>query len=138
MEKTNIFEKLNEAEIDPKVKIIRIKLFESTGFEYHAAEIAEKVQSHVHFKGDEIYHIIQGHGKMLQGKVNKKGKEYLTEWEEPFEVKEGDVFRIPAGHAHCLENTGDSPMVIVFVCPRGLLENDRIVVNNAPEAAVKH
>lgn len=58
---------------------------------------------HRHHLSEELYHVTAGHGVMLLG-------------ERRFVVSPGDTVAIPPGMAHCLENTGDSPLVVLCAC----------------------
>ncbi len=128
----NVHEALKEAKEDETVKIRLVPVAEGKDIGYHVAEIKEKVQAHVHTRGDELYHILKGEGTMHVGEVIFEGNEIVkVEWEKPMKVKEHDVFNIPEGYAHCLENTGSVPLVIGFICPHShLTEEDRVVVEN--------
>lgn len=59
--------------------------------------------THRHATTEEIYHIASGHGVMFLG-------------DDVFEVYEGDTICIPPGTAHCIENTGDTPLKILCAC----------------------
>lgn len=52
---------------------------------------------HVHEDAEEIYHIIDGRGKMIIG-------------EEEFEIEPGDTFIIPSHKMHSTINTGNIPI----------------------------
>ena len=62
-----------------------------------------KTLLHQHRLTEEIYHITQGRGVMTLG-------------ERVFEVLRGDSVCIPPGTAHCIENTGAIPLILLCCC----------------------
>ncbi|MDD5337075.1 MAG: cupin domain-containing protein [Candidatus ainarchaeum sp.] len=126
-------EKLSKAPLDKKVGIRHIILYSGKSWSYHLAEVRSLVNPHVHFKGDEIYYVIEGSGRMHVGYVAQGQKNYTAKWEAPLEVKAGDAFIIPPAYAHSLQNTGSMPIVIIFRCPPGhLSDKDRFAVKSKP------
>ena len=62
-----------------------------------------RTQLHGHEKTEELYHITAGEGRMtLAG--------------EQFSVATGDTVCISPGTAHCIENTGQTNLVILCCC----------------------
>lgn len=61
------------------------------------------VGRHYHVETEEVYYVLAGSGVMTVG-------------EERRAVATGDAVFIPRGHAHTLENTGQTPMTIILVC----------------------
>jgi mannose-6-phosphate isomerase-like protein (cupin superfamily) len=60
---------------------------------------------HRHLKSDEIYHILEGDGRMYQAG-------------EEFDVIDGDTVYIPSGTLHRIRNTGSIPLrIFCFCCP---------------------
>ncbi|HEY0378771.1 MAG TPA: cupin domain-containing protein [Pyrinomonadaceae bacterium] len=62
-----------------------------------------RVGQHHHVETEEVYYILEGSGLMTVGAESR-------------EVSAGDAVFIPRGHAHTLENTGQTPMTILLVC----------------------
>ncbi len=58
---------------------------------------------HRHRATEEIYHFTAGRGAMTLGG-------------ETFPVAAGDTVCIAPGMPHCVENTGDAPLVILCAC----------------------
>jgi len=58
---------------------------------------------HRHQVTEELYHITAGEGLMKLG-------------ERRYEVARGDTVCIPPGTPHCIENTGDLPLVLLCMC----------------------
>lgn len=137
MKTKNIGKSLNEALLDPEVGIRHISVADMGGIGYHVAEISKGVNAHVHRKGKETYHVLEGSGKMYVGKVTFDGETPVkVAWEKPVNVEKDDVFIIDEGYAHSLQNTGGKPLRISFICPDEHLTTDRYVVDNP--AAKKH
>ena len=61
------------------------------------------VGRHHHVLTEEVYYIVEGSGLMTVGA-------------ETSAVGAGDAVFIPRGHAHTLENTGQTPMTTLLVC----------------------
>ncbi len=61
------------------------------------------VGRHHHLETEEVYYILEGGGAMTVGAETRA-------------VGPGDAVFIPRGHAHTLENTGQTPMTILLVC----------------------
>lgn len=58
---------------------------------------------HRHRRTEEIYYVTAGKGRMTLG-------------ERQFEILAGDCVCINPGVAHCVENTGAQPLVILCAC----------------------
>jgi oxalate decarboxylase/phosphoglucose isomerase-like protein (cupin superfamily) len=135
MELGNIYKKLKEVKMDLAVGIKHTLVVEGDLIGYHVAEISggTRVKAHFHTKGDEIYHVLKGMGRMYVGRTRKEGEMIITDWEAK-DVKKDDVFNIPEGYAHSLENVKeDESLIIGFICPHSHVKEDRTVINNPPE-----
>ena len=62
-----------------------------------------KTLLHWHRSSEELYHVTAGQGLMTLG-------------EQQFEILPGDTVAIAPMTAHCVENTGDEPLVILCCC----------------------
>jgi len=58
---------------------------------------------HRHARTEEIYHFTRGRGSMTLG-------------DERLDVQAGDTVCIPPGKAHCVDNTGSEPLVLLCAC----------------------
>jgi len=127
MKVTNIFEALKVAKKDEAVGIRSIRLSGDDDFAVYGAQIdgLKRIGAHYHTKGNEIYQVIDGEGKMHIGNPKEDGK---VEWLEPLEVKTGDCFTIYEGQVHQLENIAPEDLIIIFACPYSHISTDRIVV----------
>ena len=63
----------------------------------------QKTCLHRHGVSEELYHITCGEGRMTLGR-------------DAFAIAAGDTVRIPPGTPHCVENTGDAPLLILCCC----------------------
>ena len=73
-----------------------------------------RVGRHHHLETEEVYYILNGHGRMTIG-------------DEVREVASGDAVFIPRGNTHTLENTGAEPMTLLLVCgPAYSLQDHRM------------
>ena len=66
---------------------------------------------HRHRCTEELYHILSGNGRMQLA-------------EENFDVVAGDTICIPPGTAHCIENLGDKPLVLLCCCSPAYSHDD--------------
>lgn len=66
---------------------------------------------HRHRQSEEIYHVTQGRGRMTLGN-------------ETFTVVTGDSILIAPGTAHCVANTGDTPLHILCCCAPAYAHED--------------
>ncbi len=73
--------------------------------------IRNKTLLHRHNKTEEIYHIKEGTGRMTLG--NKD-----------FTVAPNDTICIKPGTAHCIENIGEKPLVLLCCCVPGYSHED--------------
>lgn len=72
---------------------------------------------HRHVVTEELYHFTAGTGVMILG-------------EERFAVHPGDTICIPPGTAHCVENTGSDPLVILCSCSPAYAHDDTELLGN--------
>ncbi len=84
----------------------------------HAQSFAEAIVApgaktllHRHHVTEEIYYITQGAGCMTLGA-------------QVFAVTVGDTVCIAPGAAHCIENTGDTPLKILCACAPAYAHED--------------
>lgn len=66
---------------------------------------------HRHLRTEEIYHFTRGRGSMTLGG-------------ERLQVRAGDTVCIPPGLAHCVENTGAEPLVLLCACSPAYSHDD--------------
>ena len=71
----------------------------------------QTTQLHRHLSSEELYHITAGSGIMTRG-------------DELFPVQTGDTICISPGTAHCIENTGDTELVILCSCSPAYADSD--------------
>jgi mannose-6-phosphate isomerase-like protein (cupin superfamily) len=132
VEIVNIHQALEEVEIDQEVGIRIATLGEilsgATRIRHSAAQVPDLVEPHVHFRSPETYLMMQGHGLMHFGVVEGRIGSLSVEWLDPKRVGPGDVFTIPAGVAHSLQNLGNEPLVIEFSGSPDNLSIDRTTV----------
>jgi mannose-6-phosphate isomerase-like protein (cupin superfamily) len=70
---------------------------------------------HRHLKSDEIYHILEGDGRMSLG-------------DDEFDVTDGDTIYIPSGTPHRIRNAGSIPLrIFCFSCPAYANEDTQLV-----------
>ncbi len=74
-----------------------------------------RTQSHFHRHSEEIYHITRGTGTMTLG-------------EETFAVEPGDSILIPPGTPHCLENTGQTALIVLCCCAPSYAHEDTFLL----------
>ena len=77
--------------------------------------VGTKTILHKHKVTEELYHITQGRGLMTLG-------------DESFEASTGDTVCIPPGTAHCIENLGDEPLVLLCCCSPAYAHEDTELV----------
>ena len=70
---------------------------------------------HVHQRTKEIYHVTQGTGAMTLG-------------EEKFPIAPGDSILISPGTPHCVENTGETALIILCCCAPAYSHDDTILL----------
>lgn len=66
----------------------------------------EPMLPHAHFEYDESEYVASGEGYVLLGSSRDRLQR--------FELKPGSAFFVPAGYPHCVANTGEGDMKIVF------------------------
>ncbi len=70
---------------------------------------------HRHRASEELYHVSHGQGRISLG-------------EQTLDVTVGDTVCIAPGMAHCIENTGIQPLVILCVCSPAYAHEDTELV----------
>lgn len=73
--------------------------------------VGGKTLLHKHTITEELYHITRGRGLMTLG-------------DESFEVSIGETVCIPPGTAHCIENLGKEPLVLLCCCSPAYAHDD--------------
>ncbi len=73
------------------------------------------VLKHYHKCSEELYHIIEGSGKMYIA-----GEERI--------VGEGDTIVILPGQIHNIENQGETNLVMLVMCSPGYEDKDQVIV----------
>ena len=63
----------------------------------------QSTRLHRHGRSEELYHVTAGEGLM-------------TLDDEQFPIMPGDTIAIAPGRAHCVQNTGTEPLVILCSC----------------------
>ena len=66
----------------------------------------EAMPPHAHFEYDESEYVVSGVGHLILGPSRDKLERY--------ELKPGSAFFVPAGYPHCVANTGEEDLKIVF------------------------
>ena len=64
-----------------------------------------KTTGHSHPQHEEVYYVIQGHGKMVVG-------------DSEYDIKTGDALYVPFGVFHTTSNTGILPLQLLWVTGR--------------------
>ena len=77
--------------------------------------ISASTAPHYHPQTEEIYYILEGHGKMQIG-------------EETRSVHEGDAIAIPPGEVHQITNTSEVILRFLCCCAPGYEDTDTILV----------
>lgn len=70
---------------------------------------------HRHLMSEEIYHILEGDGRMSLA-------------DEEFDVTDGDTVYIPSGTLHRIRNTGSIPLRIFCFCSPAYAHEDTEVI----------
>jgi len=125
-EVTNLKKLIKEAQTDIKADIKIMPLSGNDSFHLHLAHFnaQQKIQSHYHNHGEEIYLILEGTGLM------KIGNPDTQKWESTFEVKTGDYITVAEKKVHQLINTHNSEALMVqFGCPLSHLNDDRFFID---------
>ncbi len=80
--------------------------------------VGSKTLLHKHFKTEEIYYIKKGMGRMTLG-------------DKSFIVAPDDTICITPKTAHCIENIGNEPLILMCCCaPAYSHEDTEIITNN--------
>ncbi|HNX59935.1 MAG TPA: cupin domain-containing protein [Spirochaetota bacterium] len=127
MEIRNIDSMLKHAHRDSAAGI---RLAKTAGDDVTAMFVAEidphtKLRAHHHMSGDEIYVILDGHGVMHTREAHPVNEQRVIPPVISTAVAADDVFTIKPGVIHSLENTGDTPMRALFICPESHVGADR-------------
>lgn len=133
MEIRNVNDILKHADSDSAAGI---RLIKAAGEGMAAVYLAEidphtKLRSHHHTSGDEIYVILYGCGVMRTRNYHPAHDEHTassvisTANTAITPVAADDVFTIKPGVIHSLDNTGNTPMRALFVCPESHVGKDR-------------
>lgn len=77
--------------------------------------VGGKTLLHRHLITEELYFIQSGYGRM-------------TLDDQTFEVEPGDTICIPAGAAHCIENSGNSELLLLCCCSPAYSHDDTEVL----------
>jgi putative monooxygenase len=67
---------------------------------------SEPMMAHAHSEYDESEYVVTGEGFLLLGPTREELKRY--------KLKPGTAFFVPAGYPHCIENTGEGDLKVVF------------------------
>lgn len=126
--KENILDKIKTAKLDPAVGIQISLLWEDVGQSYYGAAISshKSIAPHFHHSGDELYFVISGNGSMRLGTPTESS----VDWQQEFDVRDGDIFTVPPNTAHQLMNKSNDNLIVIFGCDKSHLGNDRIVIDN--------
>lgn len=81
-----------------------------------------KTLLHRHQRTEEIYHVTQGTGVMTLGS-------------ETFPIAPGDSILIAPETPHCVENTGESALIILCCCAPAYSHDDTILLEEAVKQA---
>lgn len=130
MEKENInnFDAVvNQASFDQDVNIAIGQLTHDAEICFYGAHMKadSKVSCHYHKHGEEIYHIISGHGEIHLADIDSN---HTTSHYRSFAVKEGDTFSIPRNTAHQLKAKTD--LRLLFSCPQAHVKDDRHIIDD--------
>lgn len=71
----------------------------------------QRTALHRHLRTEELYHILEGRGRMTLG-------------DDVFDVVPGDTVCIRAGTAHCIANDGASPLRLLCCCSPAYAHDD--------------
>lgn len=83
-----------------------------------------ETMAHRHDITEELYHFLQGHGRMRLG-------------DEVLEVGPGDTVCIPPGVSHSLRNEGQEELVLLCCCAPAYSHDDTVLVD-APLPALEN
>lgn len=88
--------------------------------------VGERTLLHRHDVTEELYHVLEGTGRMrLDG--------------ADFAVAPGDTVPIPPGSAHCIENIGTVPLRLLCCCAPAYAHEDTTLLEAASgAAAIRH
>lgn len=119
----NITEALKACKVVDAANIRLVPMAGDADFTLYAAELAPfaVLRPHVHRRGNEIYQIVSGQGMIRVGR--ESGGKPL--WDEELPMNPLDCLTVEPGKAHQLLNTGETPLIAVFICPADHLGTDR-------------
>lgn len=120
---------LKEAVLDPAVNIKIAPLAGDSSMMMGLTELqpGAKITARVHGEDVEIYHILKGEGEIYIGTK----EEETVRWNDPINVKDGDVFAIDPGVVHQLKNTSQQhSLILIFSCPLSHLQGDRVLTKD--------
>ena len=111
-----------QAKHDSVAGIAIARLLDDNDCSFFVTEIAsgKSVSSHYHQYGSEIYFIVSGSGVIYTAKADGTDPHAQN-------VQAGDIFRIQANTTHQLENTGDTPLILLFAGHPNHLDTDRYI-----------
>ena len=102
----SVIRELMHPNIDPS---LRQSLAEAT------VPVGAETLLHRHMKSDEIYHVLEGDGRMSMD-------------DGDFDVTGGDTVYIPSGTSHKIVNTGSIPLrIFCFCCPAYAHEDTEVI-----------
>lgn len=115
----------DQAVKDSTVGIPIAKVLETSGWSWHVAELApaQTIAPHYHRHGDEIYFVLAGAGLIHTWPADESPAARHSQ-----RVEAAATFSIAPQTVHQLENTGTTPLVLLFACSPDHLTADRVVV----------
>jgi mannose-6-phosphate isomerase-like protein (cupin superfamily) len=122
-------QQLQHAVSDKQAGIKIACLTEDPYFSMYITEIpaGKKVNAHYHKEGIETYQILSGQGIIhLSTHCDNTEIKNITSTA----VNEGDFFKVEPFWVHQLENTGQTPLTLIFGCPKNHLETDRYMTGD--------
>lgn len=79
--------------------------------------VGSATTAHYHRKTEEIYYILEGHGRMQIG-------------DQAQEVRPGDAIAIPPGSTHQIANVGQVPLRLLCCCTPPYEHDDTVLVDS--------
>ena len=122
--KVNAIDVINKAKIDDAVGIKLDIIADVEDYHMGIVEVApgKKNRAHYHTKYSELYHVLKGEGTIVLEELNK------PETRKEVKVGNDDVVKTPPYTVHQIINTGDRPLIMIFVCNKDSTVLDRHVV----------
>ena len=123
MDSAKIDELLQNAPYDPQAGIRLVRVGGDSCTAVFAAQIDPRValKAHYHESGDELYFILEGEGVMHTAARSGENAGLRVS----FPVTGGDVFTVPEGCVHSLENRSCAMLRALFVCAPEHVSTDR-------------